>query len=630
MRYLSGVSQRNPNMTTIIKSAGIDWLRSAGIQKFHHAAPIRAAFFVATTAGLQSFCDEVIGKSRAAAKVKLLLHAVKPGAKDLLNKLKSSGQVEVRFHTDLHAKMLLLEGSMSGRVLVGSANLTDKAMNGDKEFNATIDLELTSPAWQDAVRWFDARWEKATPEPSFVEFDDSLDASACFPGLPQRKLFAYQKEAVESLKTFYEQEQRNTSKANTLVIMPTGSGKTAVAARWLVDLIHADPNIQAVWTARQHELLAQAENELKRAGLKSEELIHIQSSEEFGDLCGNRPRMGRENYRVLLMSSQFINRNGITCPSNIVIYDEAHHLNPGSRETKEVLKALDYHLLIGLTATPWRTDDEEQERFRELFGHSIKSKPREKHSPDIGHVFFLDERINKHLKKLVDSDNRAVLAGRSHTSFDTGFRFRFKTSEERRARLELEQRIKEFDTPKRTEAIAERYLGWRNEHPEIQRTLVFCCNAAHANNLGRILRNKVNQSKKAGALKIQVFHTGEIPQASSERYGDNIFAINGRRQAGKYRQDVINHFERGNIDVLVTVGLALEGLDLPRVDSVLVARPTLSSKLYRQMVGRGLRGPAVGGTKEVHVLDCVDQMEMHDKTIKAIYANRAYTKKDED
>ena len=73
----------------------------------------------------------------------------------------------------------------------------------------------------------------------------------------------------------------------------------------------------------------------------------------------------------------------------------------------------------------------------------------------------------------------------------------------------------------------------------------------------------------------------------------------------------------------------MEGLDLPLVDSILVARPTLSSKLYRQMVGRGLRGPAVGGTEVVHVLDCVDQMEMHDKTIEAIYSDRAY-QEDED
>ena len=607
---------------TIIKSAGIDWLRSADFQEFDHSAPIRAAFFVATAAGLQLFRSEVISKLPANVKVELLLHKVEPAARNLLNELQSSGQVQVRFHPDLHAKMLLLESPAQGRMMVGSANLTLAAMNGDKECNVTTDVELTSPAWQSAMQWFSAHWEQAVPEPSFSKLVASLDESAFSLCIPRRELFAYQEQAVASLKTFYEQQQ-TASRSNTLVIMPTGSGKTAVAARWLVDLIRSDESITAVWTARQHELLMQAKNELERAGLSSEELTHIQSVDEFDDICGERPRAGGENYRVLLMSSQFINKNVARVPSSIVIYDEAHHINPGSEETKSLLKVFGHKLLIGLTATPWRTDHEEQQRFTDLFSHSIEPNPREKHSPAIGHVYFLDERLPKHRKDLVDSFGRAVLAQRSHTKFDTGFYFSFKASEEKRARLELEQRIKEFNTPKRNEAIVQDYLEWKNTRPEIQRTLVFCCNADHANDLGRLLR------KCARRLITQVFHTGIIPKASSDRYGENIFAINGKRQAGKYRQDVIKLFGAGKINILVTVGLAVEGLDLPLVDSILVARPTLSSKLYRQMVGRGLRGPAVGGTEVVHVLDCVDQMEMHDKTIEAIYSDRAY-QEDED
>lgn len=47
---------------------------------------------------------------------------------------------------------------------------------------------------------------------------------------------------------------------------------------------------------------------------------------------------------------------------------------------------------------------------------------------------------------------------------------------------------------------------------------------------------------------------------------------------------------------MVNVGLFTEGTDLPGVETVFIARPTLSKVLFRQMVGRGMRGPAVGGS----------------------------------
>jgi len=55
------------------------------------------------------------------------------------------------------------------------------------------------------------------------------------------------------------------------------------------------------------------------------------------------------------------------------------------------------------------------------------------------------------------------------------------------------------------------------------------------------------------------------------------------------RQQILSAFAKGQVSCLVNVGVLKEGVDLPAVMSVLMCRPTLSSLLYTQLIGRGLR-----------------------------------------
>jgi superfamily II DNA or RNA helicase len=50
------------------------------------------------------------------------------------------------------------------------------------------------------------------------------------------------------------------------------------------------------------------------------------------------------------------------------------------------------------------------------------------------------------------------------------------------------------------------------------------------------------------------------------------------------------------------------GFDAPNTDVVFISRPTLSPVLYGQMIGRGLRGPAVGGTEKCSIIDVRDNL----------------------
>jgi hypothetical protein len=55
------------------------------------------------------------------------------------------------------------------------------------------------------------------------------------------------------------------------------------------------------------------------------------------------------------------------------------------------------------------------------------------------------------------------------------------------------------------------------------------------------------------------------------------------------RAAALGDFRAGRITILCNVGLFTEGTDLPSIGCVILGRPTSSSTLYQQMVGRGLR-----------------------------------------
>lgn len=59
--------------------------------------------------------------------------------------------------------------------------------------------------------------------------------------------------------------------------------------------------------------------------------------------------------------------------------------------------------------------------------------------------------------------------------------------------------------------------------------------------------------------------------------------------APEVRAEALDRFRRGEIDVLCNVALFTEGTDLPSIGCVILGRPTSSTSLYQQMVGRGLR-----------------------------------------
>jgi superfamily II DNA or RNA helicase/HKD family nuclease len=115
------------------------------------------------------------------------------------------------------------------------------------------------------------------------------------------------------------------------------------------------------------------------------------------------------------------------------------------------------------------------------------------------------------------------------------------------------------------ETFAELVLqAWRSHRQE--RTLAFCAGVAQADYFARYFSRR----GVAGA------------------------ALSGRSSWSE-RQQAIAALRQGRLSVLFSVDLFNEGLDLPGVDTILLVRPTDSSVVFLQQIGRGLR-PAPGKT----------------------------------
>jgi superfamily II DNA or RNA helicase len=99
-------------------------------------------------------------------------------------------------------------------------------------------------------------------------------------------------------------------------------------------------------------------------------------------------------------------------------------------------------------------------------------------------------------------------------------------------------------------------------------TLIFAVSVKHANDIA---------AKIPGAVVV----TGETPN----------------------RAEIVKSFTDGKIKCIVNVMVFTEGTDIPRVETIIIARPTQSDALYTQMVGRGLR--MYPGKRYLNLIDCV-------------------------
>ena len=407
-------------------------------------------------------------------------------------------------------------------------------------------------------------------------------------GTNTRTPYEHQKKAMEALDKMNQE-----ASYSTLVVLPTGGGKTYTASMWLLKNA-IDKKKKILWIAHRQMLLDQAAESFQKFAY-TEVVPHI-SSFCFRIVSGasshDRTSDIRSNDNLLIVSKDSIGRNIERLDQWLkgekelyLIVDEAHHSTAKTyRKVIDYVRAKVPNLkLIGLTATPFRTAEEEQGLLAKIYTDGI-SDGRVVHG-DVGITYQIG------LKELI---NRQILAKPIFESFYTDEEYGDSLGVDAWESIqhldvlpdEVAQQM--ADSAARNKLIVETYKAKQDEYGQ---TILFAVNVVHAIQLTSLF-------KKAG-IKAD-FVVSSVKDAIT---GVTISREDNERKLEDYRN--------GKLQVLINVNILTEGVDLPKTKTVFLARPTVSSILMTQMVGRALRGTAAGGTASAYIVSFVDHWNEH-------------------
>ncbi|WP_315914253.1 DUF3427 domain-containing protein [Arthrobacter sp. lap29] len=134
------------------------------------------------------------------------------------------------------------------------------------------------------------------------------------------------------------------------------------------------------------------------------------------------------------------------------------------------------------------------------------------------------------------------------------------------------------------------HLEWKRGSYDVQQlSTLYTGNDARAAKVIRELRDKVTSTADMRAIGFCVSVQHAIFMAEVfNRAGITSVAVSGQTDDGE-RALALRRLREREINCIFAVDLFNEGLDLPQVDTILLLRPTQSSTIFIQQLGRGLR-----------------------------------------
>jgi len=396
-----------------------------------------------------------------------------------------------------------------------------------------------------------------------------------------------------------------------LIHMPTGTGKTKTAMHTIIH--HYNFNLRKrgliVWMAHTNELLYQAhdtfETVWRHIGRESVNAYKLWGTFDIPDtetplngflFCGFQKLMSVADKNPALFQR-------IICDCRLIVVDEAH--KAAAPRTKEVISKIMVkkgdmadRALIGLTATPGRNVSDETDINRLIGMFDNKSISIE---PDVLNMVNLTKFRAQNSARGTDIiryfQDRNVLAKINRVRL----RYPNVLSEEELKLLKVKATSNGYDdfTDKflevlgrsisRNKAILDKLVALDSEKIP---TIIFACSVEHGKLLSTALTLKgienacvfgdMNPSSRANAIK---------------RFKDPADSLN----------------------VLINYEVLTTGFDATNIRCVFITRPTQSVVLYSQMIGRGLRGPQMGGNAECLLVDIEDNLKKYNESMAFSY-----------
>ena len=418
------------------------------------------------------------------------------------------------------------------------------------------------------VEFFDLPSHFVSPEaeklPSYVDIEPLSPDNGPIIAKPLKNLIDYQTQVYIDANKALE-----VPRSRFIIQMPTGSGKTRTSMEIIANhLKRAPPGSVVFWLAHSSELCEQAfqcfievwqylaDKPLKAVRCWGNHPVP-QSFEKSMFIVGGFQKvhsiLRRDEHAFDMLSGRI----------GLIVVDEAH------KAVAPTYKAAIQHLtgmntsVVGLTATPGRTEIEETEEMAEFF---FEAKVNIKTDSGVSEIEMLKQR--------------KVLAQIDYIPIQSPLNIELTASQKR----SLE---KTFDFPK---GFLNTVASSNVRNVEIMKKLLLSCGEGR-----RILFFACN-------VKHSRFITSLLTY-----FGIKAAHVDGST-AKHRREHVIESFRNGELQVLCNYGVLTTGFDAPNTDEVFIARPTNSVVLYSQMIGRGLRGTTIGGTERCRISDVKDNI----------------------
>jgi superfamily II DNA or RNA helicase len=309
-------------------------------------------------------------------------------------------------------------------------------------------------------------------------------------------------------------------KRRPLLVAPTGSGKTVIAAEVIGSYVAAGNRVLIL--VHRRELVAQMSAKLYAAGI------------DHGIIQAGHP--ARPNAEVQVASVQTLHARAVRSSrmeiptAHLIVVDEAHHVR--ARSYRQIIEQYPDAILLGMTATPCRSDGR---GLGNVFDCIVECPPV---ADLIAGGFLVPTKVY--------APTRPDLKG-------------VKVARGDYVESQLSERM---DQPTLTGDIV---THW-HKLADRRRTVVFATSVAHSVNLR-------DEFRASGVWAEHI--DGSTPVEE--------------------RDAILAKLKAGTVELVCNCMVLTEGWDQPEVSCLVLARPTKSMGLYRQMVGRVLR-PAEGKT----------------------------------
>jgi hypothetical protein len=360
-------------------------------------------------------------------------------------------------------------------------------------------------------------------------------------------------------------------KKKFMIHMPTGSGKTKTCVETIIDYLRTAISEEGfvIWFAHSKELCDQAYLTLKNMwrfrGDENLDFYKVFGDSDINLNILNKKRavlfIGFQKFNSILNSNDSDIRSFRTKIANrarLVVVDEAHKSMAPTYKN-----AIDYCQnnfgdckLIGLTATPGRTNDNSEENafLANYFDDNL--------------ITIKDDAGIEQTNPLLYLQEENVLAKIDETilEFDLTINMKLTSNAEDLTATQLEEIAKQaVINPFRNIKILETVKELIQIDPK-ESILIFAASTEHCLVLDMIL-------KKEGISSDYILGTSKK----------------------ETRDSIIEDFKNKNLNVLINYGVLSTGFDAPKLNTLIIARTINSNILGSQIIGRALRGKRNGG-----------------------------------